>query len=615
MKLEFPLVIDCTKKVIAFEFKAINTIDRAVSKCIISEEEISQTSWEEPVQTPWYKNEAIKKNIALKMSQFTSFAKSNPDDESIAFIVTDTSEDTHVCDKGVQLVSYINGKHDDQDFEPPSSPTQLVASNVQHDSVNLTWSKPQYGSTLVQNYTVFYHTEDDPSQEFRSQVTEDNKTAVVVTGLVPETQYIFKVQANCPTGKSEASENITVKTQVLVGGDDQHMEDYPTPCQQIPTLGRPFRLGMLYNYYNDCLLPNLNVWRDNALKTVVTKTSENVVSRFDIITDIPPVDALGVEANLKLSFFAGLIKESNVSGSAKYLYNYKSSKQQARVAIRYKYISHTERVNHEVIPNDQYSLLSNEHVGTHVVTGISYGAETIFVIDQEVADYKKYQQICEELQEKAAQFCNALNKQCDDDLLQLPMIEEYTVTYFGDVPPQKKTSTFQDVANVCKNLPEILRGENTSNLVPQQVYLHPLSELNSGMFPHLDLCVIRTGLVSQVENIMQCFQDVEIKCKRLTKTNVYQYFSGIQEQLSKFITIVFKYKQNFVEQLAVLLPKIRGGQEKERELEKLCEKHLASQFSCKILSSWIEEKECEVTFITECLLKFQHVSGKTVNFF
>ena len=229
-------MIDCTKKVIAFEFKSI---DQAVSKCIISEEQISQTSWEEPVQTPWYKNEAIKKNIALKMSQFISFAKSNTDDESIDFIVTDTSEDTYVCDKGVQLVSYINGKHDDQDFEPPSSPTQLVASYVQHDSVNLTWSKPQYGSTLVKRYTVFYHTEDDSPQEFRSQVTEDNKTAVVVTGLVPETQYIFKVHANCLTGKRKASENITVKTQVLVGGDDQHMEDHPTPCQQIPTLGRP----------------------------------------------------------------------------------------------------------------------------------------------------------------------------------------------------------------------------------------------------------------------------------------------------------------------------------------------------------------------------------------
>ena len=374
----------------------------------------------------------------------------------------------------------------------------------------------------------------------------------------------------------------------------------------IPTLGRSFHLGILYDYRNDCLLPNVTVWQDKVLKEAITTTSE-IVPQFDIITDIPPVDALGVEGSLKLSYLGGLIKESDVSGSAKYLYNYKSSKQQARVAIRYKYISHTESVNQEVIQSYQYSTLSNEHVGTHIVTGISYGAEAIFVIDQEVADCEKYQQIYEELQEKAAQFCKALNEQCDVDLLELPAGEELTVTYFGDIPPQRKISTFQDVAKFCKNLPE-----NNSSLVPKQVCLHPLSELNSGMFPHLDLCIISTHLVSQVENIIQCLHDIEIKCSNLMNTNVYQYFIGIQEQLSKFFAIVSAYKDCFVKQLGVLLPKIRGGQEKEQELEKLC---LNSHFNCEVMSSWIEEKLCEITFIAECLETLHHVSGQTINSF
>ena len=495
----------------------------------------------------------------------------------------------------------------------------VLSSSVQHNSISLSWSKPQYGSPSVQSYTMFYHIEDDPLQKCKSRISEGPETTMTIIDLVPETRYIFKVQANCPTGKSEMSEKVIVKTDVLVGVDDQHTMNVPTgqdtqqstdalpvPTQQIPTLGRPFRLGIVYDYCSDCILPDVTLWHNNVLKEVITKTSKKV-SQFDIITDILPAEALGVEGSLKLSYLGGLIKESHISGSARYLYNYKSSKQ-ARVAIRYKYISHYEEVNHEQIPNDQYYTLSKEDGGTHIVTGISYGVEAIFVIDQEVADRKKYQQICEGLQEKAARFCKALNEQCDVDLLELPAAEELSVTYFGDFSaPQRKISTFQDVAKFCKNLPK-----NNSSLVPQQVCLHPLSELNSGMFPHLDLCIISTHLVRQVESIMQCLHDIEIKGSNLMNTNVYQYFIGIQEQLSKFSSIVSAYKDCFVKQLGVLLPKIRGGQEKEQELEKLC---LNSHFNREVLSSWIEEKLCEITFITECLETLHHVSGQTINSF
>ena len=368
---------------------------------------------------------------------------------------------------------------------------------------------------------------------------------------------------------------------------------------EIPTLGRPFQLGMLYDYHNDCLLPNVNVWHGNIQKEV-TKTVEEF-SQFEIITDISPAEVLGVQGSLKLSVLGGLITENDVSGSAKYLYNYKSSKQQARVAIRYKYISHTERVNHKQIPNVQ----SSEHVATHIVTGISYAAEAIFVVDQDVANYWKYPQISKELHENAVLLCNALNnEQYDFDISQLPNVD---VTYFGDIPqPQEKISTFQDIGTFCRNLKI---GEDKCKVFPNQVCLYPLSELNSGVFPHLH-CIISPGLVNQVENIMQHLHDIEIKCNSLIKTNVYQYFIGIQEQLSMFSILVSKYKPYFVKQLAVLLPKIRGGQEEEQELEKLCELYLTSRFNCKVLSSWIEEKECEVTFIAECIEELLKVTSK-----
>ena len=246
IKLEFPSVIDRMKTVIAFEFKAIYKIDHTLttmSVCMDSEEQITKQS----AQTPWYKNEAIKENVTQKMSHFISFVKSNADDDSINFIVTDTSEDMHDYDKGVQIVSYSNGQLDDQNFEPPSSPYQLEHSSVQHDSIKLAWSKPQYGSTLVQRYIVFYHAEQDPPQNCKSVMTEAVETTMVITNLVPNTSYIFQVQAACTIGKSEPSIGLTVKTDV-------HQSKIIPPCQAtqptintLPAPGQPSAGNVTHN--------------------------------------------------------------------------------------------------------------------------------------------------------------------------------------------------------------------------------------------------------------------------------------------------------------------------------------------------------------------------------
>ena len=378
---------------------------------------------------------------------------------------------------------------------------------------------------------------------------------------------------------------------------------------QMHTLGRRFQLGMLYDFPNDNFLPDKLLWDDSALNKYVVKTPQAVSQCKAYITDeITPAEVLGVKGNLRLNFWGGLIKESDVSGSARYLYDY-TSKQHAQVAIWYKYTSHHERVNYGMLPNEVYRTLSCEDVGTHVVTGISYGAEAIFVIDQEVADYKKYQQINAQLYMKALQVCSATDGQHD---VELPMKDRLTFTYFGDFHPQKKISTFQDVANICKTLPKLLSGEGSPNLVAKEVCLHPLSMLNNAIFSQLDLSTktISTHLVIQIEKIMQHLHDIEIKCNSLMKTNVYQYFVGIQEQLLKFSSITSKYKHDFLEQLAIILPKIRRQQKEEQELEILCEKYLTSHINCEVLSTWIEEKDCEVAFVAKCLEELRQIPGK-----
>ena len=77
MKFEFPIhdsVFATKKKVIAFEFTAINKIDQGLMKmsaCMNS----GKQEFEQPVKGTWYKNIAIKGNVTLKLIQFSSYAK------------------------------------------------------------------------------------------------------------------------------------------------------------------------------------------------------------------------------------------------------------------------------------------------------------------------------------------------------------------------------------------------------------------------------------------------------------------------------------------------------------------------------------------------------------
>ena len=211
------------KRVIAFEFTAVKSSEQKLYKEL-----------KEPVQCPWYKNEAMKKDVSLKIRQFSNFAKSNTDNESIKFIVTDTSEDTHMCDIAVRIVSYVNGEPDNYDFEPhsPSSkvltaPGQPRAVNITCNSIQLTWKKPKPCGENVKHYTVSCFcldddddddSDDDEKPQCKPFETKNDENTIVIPGLIQDTNYQFSVKAQYKTGISKNSKKSTViKTQPLAG--------------------------------------------------------------------------------------------------------------------------------------------------------------------------------------------------------------------------------------------------------------------------------------------------------------------------------------------------------------------------------------------------------------
>ena len=90
----------------------------------------------------------------------------------------------------------------------PSKPGQLEAVSVTHNNVSLKWTKPTQYAEYVMNYCVSYYPLEEQSKETLVSV---GKECVTIGDLLPDTTYVFKVQAQNKTGSSEVNE-ISVRT-------------------------------------------------------------------------------------------------------------------------------------------------------------------------------------------------------------------------------------------------------------------------------------------------------------------------------------------------------------------------------------------------------------------
>ena len=76
------------------------------------------------------------------------------------------------------------------------------ATNVTHNSLVLSWGKPQYGADSVQSYTITYRAKDDPPGRWITQTSQSQLEHTELTRLAVETTYIFKVRAESASGTS-----------------------------------------------------------------------------------------------------------------------------------------------------------------------------------------------------------------------------------------------------------------------------------------------------------------------------------------------------------------------------------------------------------------------------
>ncbi|CAB1426555.1 unnamed protein product [Pleuronectes platessa] len=163
---------------------------------------------------------------------------------------------------------------------------------------------------------------------------------------------------------------------------------------EVAALGRPFSLGMLYDCRRDLLVPGMTLWDREDLKKDIGERPQNS-NDFEIVASDSIEDkssALKVEASLKASFLGGLVE---VGGSAKYLNDHKTSRNQARVTLKYETTTKFQELsmNHLGRGNVKHPEVFDKGLATHVVTAILYGAQAFFVFDREMSEAEDHQDV------------------------------------------------------------------------------------------------------------------------------------------------------------------------------------------------------------------------------
>ncbi|XP_045908946.1 uncharacterized protein LOC123973110 isoform X1 [Micropterus dolomieu] len=148
----------------------------------------------------WFTSKEITDAMRNKAKLFSDFAEANKENKNIKFLTVGLTNETQ---KGSSIYLYEDGFSVNENFEPPSKPETVTASDIKHNSVTLKISAPRFGAENITSYSIEYcvRGEDGWQQETASKAGE-----VTVSHLSPNTEYMFRCRAVTSAGVGPANE-------------------------------------------------------------------------------------------------------------------------------------------------------------------------------------------------------------------------------------------------------------------------------------------------------------------------------------------------------------------------------------------------------------------------
>nr|XP_013817699.1 PREDICTED: stonustoxin subunit alpha-like [Apteryx mantelli mantelli] len=367
---------------------------------------------------------------------------------------------------------------------------------------------------------------------------------------------------------------------------------------EMPTLGRPFQLGMLYDCRKELLIPGITLWDLDTLRNYVDVRSQNK-TEFQIIASDSMEDkasALDIKASLQVSFLSGLVE---VSGSAEYLRDNRSSKHQARVTLQYSATTQFKQLTMNQLgrQNISYPDVFDQGTATHVVIAVLYGAQAFFVFDREVSENENIQEIQGRLKLTisgipATKIEGEASVKIDEK--DKSFTEKFSCRFHGDFALESNPVTYEDAMRVYAALPKML-GANGEKAVPVKVWLYPLTKLDSKAARLVR--EISLALVFDAQTALEQLTELDMRCNDLQRNPVAASFPEIKRKLQQFKDLCKQHRQAFQKELAGVLPSIRGGGKEEGALAEILTNIGNSPFNIQRLNEFLDAKEQEMNFM------------------
>ena len=331
--------------------------------------------------------------------------------------------------------------------------------------------------------------------------------------------------------------------------------------------------------------------RINWIRPLTQKSNHTPTQKFLPKTQL--TSALNIKASIKLSFLGGLV---NVQGAAKYLHDRTTSSHHSRVVLKYETTTELKQLTMEHLGRGkvQYPEVFDQDIATDVVVGILHGAKAFLIFDQEVSKDESLKKVhgSMEVLVKALPGISVDGKgSVDITEDQKKKTEKMHCKMYGDFRTEESPTTYEEAVRVYKQLPSLI-GDKGQNAVAVQVYLRPLSEIDSR--GQRVVREISANYISKTCEIQEHIQYIEAKCSDLLRQDVCSSFPRVQKQLSCFKSNISRYKIFFQKKLLPLLPSIRGGGAEESALGDIFEEKEHSPFAQTCIDTWISEKEREM---------------------
>ena len=367
---------------------------------------------------------------------------------------------------------------------------------------------------------------------------------------------------------------------------------------------------MLYDCRSDSLVAGPSLWDKDSIKEA-TSVRTKEYSSFDLITsDSLDSKTTGIDANasIKLSFLAGMI---DVSGSARFLNDYKKSKRNVRVTLHYTSTSRFEEFSaHTEAKYRTHPAYDHvKRMATHVVTGILYGADAYFVFDHETSHNEERTEIEGQLSASLNRLPVSVSGSIGGSYThqEKSFTEKLKCTFYGDVVLDVLPTTYDQAVVAYKKLTQLIKIGGNS--IPKTAWLLPLTVFDwtapsFSMNITDDLSVRAQSVVEDLESVKQSAVDLLAFLSSLiqSNTNLKSILEYIQHQVELFLSLVSSKIVDFSSAMKLLLPQLRTGSGTgSDDFLQLVIKTTAQPFDKESLLEWLEKKQNEARTLKELI--------------